>query len=66
MGHPDLYNENQIRDKLLLVLIFLRIHDVARARTQYWRCLWEQIEEQEENIKDEFVSPRETTLHTMR
>lgn len=21
------------------------------------RCLWEQIEEQEENIKDEFVSP---------
>ena len=24
MGHPDLYNENQIRDKLLLVLIFLK------------------------------------------
>ena len=43
MGHPDLYNENQIRDKLLLVLIFLRIHDVARAGTQYWRCLWEQM-----------------------
>ena len=23
MGHPGLYNRNQIRDKLLLVLIFL-------------------------------------------
>ena len=43
MGHLGLYNENQIRDKLLLVLIFLRIHDLARARTQYWRCLWEQM-----------------------
>ena len=32
MGHPDLYNENQIRDKLLLVLIFLRINNVARGK----------------------------------
>ena len=29
MGHPDLYNENQIRDKLLLVLIFFGAGEVA-------------------------------------
>ena len=50
MGHPGLYNRNQIRDKLLLVRVKMMEH-------QNRRCLWEQIEEQEENIKDEFVSP---------
>ena len=29
MGHLDLYNKNQIRDKLLLVLIFFEIYEVA-------------------------------------
>ena len=29
IGHLDLYNKNQIRDKLLLVLIFLEIDEVA-------------------------------------
>ena len=29
MGHPGLYNRNQIRDKLLLVLIFLGAGEVA-------------------------------------
>ena len=29
MGHLSFYNKNQIRDKLLLVLIFLEIDEVA-------------------------------------
>ena len=29
MGHPGLYNRNQIRDKLLLVLIFFGAGEVA-------------------------------------
>lgn len=29
MGHPGLYNRNQIRDKLLLVLIF-EINEVCK------------------------------------
>lgn len=29
IGHLDLYNKNQIRDKLLLVLIFWEIAEVA-------------------------------------
>ena len=29
MGHPGLYNRNQIRDKLLLVLIFFEADEVA-------------------------------------
>lgn len=30
MGHPGLYNRNQIRDKLLLVLIFFEINEVCK------------------------------------
>ena len=30
MGHPGLYNRNQIRDKLLLVLIFLKYFEVCK------------------------------------
>ena len=29
IGHPGIYNKNQIRDKLLLVLIFWEIDEVT-------------------------------------
>ena len=35
MGHLSFYNKNQIRDKLLLVLIFLQVR-YQRGRLWYW------------------------------
>lgn len=32
MGHPGLYNKNQIRDKLLLVLIFFEIDELSEQQ----------------------------------
>jgi len=36
MGHLGLYNKNQIRDKLLLVLIFWNRRGGRVARLWYW------------------------------
>lgn len=36
MGHLGFYNKNQIRDKLLLVLIFLKQASIIVARLWNW------------------------------
>lgn len=75
MGHLSFYNKNQIRDKLLLVLIFLlyrkdyvtlkcEIHYSYRAKSSSWRSHCGRNDGYRTNKSDQSVAVAEVPEHT--
>ena len=58
MGHLSFYNKNQIRDKLLLVLIFLKVKSAKKIVDRKEPVIWDILEHvMKVNEKADFVKP---------